>query len=646
MSQGNRPKPTTEQKEEALSLLEAGTPKEEVAKKLGLTRSQVGGLIGAFRRAGHLKNYQVSQQDFVNRNHPAAKRTPHRRQPLPAQQGADDGFEWQAAGGTGDGFGAPEITYEVERILPAEHGGLLGRHPAPFTKEDVGRIYGGNSRYRMTKFTPGQPALKTEFDVSATFGPPRTPARFQDPRTRGPQDPAARAEAARLAAEQGHPSGAPSWAREHLSGDRGMGGVITNLVDKLTAGKEGGDNSIVQQLLRNQDSADKAAATQAAAQRADEKAREDARQKEADRIRGAAETEREKAHGREIANINAMAAARQGWEDKVRGVISELDKKRLDLLDDRHKLREKELKDEITKSREEMRGVQASVKEELAEQEKRRNKEYDLREKMLDQKGEHEMERIKLLKQIHAGDSTSLIVDALKDLGTRAETTIGKLVKVREMELKAGGRVPLGEGQDEEVDGNISPGNVATAQTPDAAPAGAGNGHGRPGAATAAGGASDMKAVLNKILGSPLFQDIIDQWKDHIEVGNDPSMFANMYLEWMRDPRDEATDTRQACSTFANTMSAKKWPAMLAIIRPHLKGKPASLAILETPEAENFYMGFRFIVCEHIRDYYREYMAARGGTQPAAAAAPTPPDTPAAPKRKPARRKAEGEPAS
>ena len=126
-----------------------------------------------------------------------------------------------------------------------------------------------------------------------------------------------------------------------------------------------------------------------------------------------------------------------------------------------------------------------------------------------------------------------------------------------------------------------------------------------------------MEEIIQGMLERPFFKQVLKEWSLHVKTGQDPTTFANMYLEWMRDPMDH--EGRKACSMFANFMKPREWPDMLKIIRGKLDKEV--LTVFETDAAKDFYDGFRAMVVEQIRDYWEQFLAARKAQRAAATAA-------------------------
>jgi hypothetical protein len=116
-----------------------------------------------------------------------------------------------------------------------------------------------------------------------------------------------------------------------------------------------------------------------------------------------------------------------------------------------------------------------------------------------------------------------------------------------------------------------------------------------------------MKKLVVELLGTRLFKMVLKEWSLQVKAKQDPTMFANMYLEWMRDPIDH--EARKAVTVFANFMRSREWSTVLRVIRPHLNKDV--LEIFKSEEAGDFYDVFKAMVIEQIRAYWAEFIASR-----------------------------------
>jgi hypothetical protein len=118
--------------------------------------------------------------------------------------------------------------------------------------------------------------------------------------------------------------------------------------------------------------------------------------------------------------------------------------------------------------------------------------------------------------------------------------------------------------------------------------------------------------VTPESLRTPLFQDVLKEWAAHldraVETGSDASAFANIYMEFLRDPNNHLM--RQTCTRFATFMRARSWEGVYAVMEDAID--PELRPIFAMPEASEFYERFRDIVVGEIRDYWQQFLAAKG----------------------------------
>lgn len=108
------------------------------------------------------------------------------------------------------------------------------------------------------------------------------------------------------------------------------------------------------------------------------------------------------------------------------------------------------------------------------------------------------------------------------------------------------------------------------------------------------------KSILFRLLTDLHMQEIIGEWHRCIQKKKDPSIFANMYLEVMRDPKNGEL-RRNACAflVFADT---RDWEEILAELEPALA--KAQLKAFNSPSAEIFYMGWKSMVKYAVAEYW------------------------------------------
>lgn len=121
-----------------------------------------------------------------------------------------------------------------------------------------------------------------------------------------------------------------------------------------------------------------------------------------------------------------------------------------------------------------------------------------------------------------------------------------------------------------------------------------------------------METMIRESLQKPFFQEVLKEWALHVKSAAeehvvDATTFANLYLEMMRDPRND--EARQGCAAFATFMKPRSWQKMLEVLRGSLDTD--TIASFERPEAEEFYKQFKTMVLEQIAQYWEEFLAAR-----------------------------------
>lgn len=581
--------------------------------------------------------------------------------PVPAQVpppavpvGPQDSFSFKNAGPSGN-FLSPgqAIKYMIERLVPPD--GLLGTHTGILTPDEMGRIY-GEGTYRVTKNEPGKLPVVAEQVVAPSYGKPRYPrVAGEQPspflsRRFGQQD------------DEGQSQRHPSDSRDrslfefarHSSGVgetvaaeaiRQLASLNQQSISQMDSLRKAGPDQYLQALFERQ-------TAQAENTRKEEREREQARHMDEDRKWERRQEEETKRHERDLMRLKAEAESRAAIEREQRQTLLELEQKKLDLIREESRSRENILLAELTRSREEAKNnrerielqlkevqekseqriaaVQASVEEDLEHGRDILKREYDLREKALSNEQDLKEQILKIrteVMQTAGGDGISKLME--KVVG-EISGTIKEVVELKKLEVitPEAQVAAINRGQ---ADGNVvAPPPPSEKQTQSSMAGngngnGHGNGNGNGGAAPAReqekapserGGQVNMDSIIVGMLKRPQFADIVKEWALHVKTGNAPTSFAHMYLELMRDPDDH--EARKACTVFANFMTPRDWPAMFNVIGPHVA--PDTLEIFETPEAEEFYEGFRAIVVSSIQDYFEQYMMEKKAAKDAAAA--------------------------
>jgi hypothetical protein len=373
-------------------------------------------------------------------------------------------------------------------------------------------------------------------------------------------------------------------------------------------------------------------------------------QEERDRWERERQASRE-AHDHDLARIKAESDARlketqeretqrREADDRQQKSLLELEDRKLKLIQEGSKLDRDRMEGEISRSREEMKSLQEKTSEELRETRETTQKaieenhaevkermdrdreglerEYKLRERSLDK--EHELSkqvldvRSEMLQQ-QSGDQIFNIINTVVKEFAKGLERIVDLKKLEAMTPEAqaaaaargaiDGNViggPAGEPQPEAPAVQPQRQGAAAAQKPP------GNGHTE---AKEGGGTDKMESFVREGLKRQEFQEIIKEWALHVQEENDPSAFANLYLEMMQDQKNE--EIRKFCTMLLTLMSVRNWAKMFAFMQPHLDAD--TVRIFQTPWASKFYEAFRAMVTTQVRHYWNQFLTAKKADQ-------------------------------
>lgn len=328
-------------------------------------------------------------------------------------------------------------------------------------------------------------------------------------------------------------------------------------------------------------------------------------------------------------------------EDRRMKLVLEQHKLERERIEDRAKKSEEELKDLHGLTSERMKELQEATQNQIKESDKKLETELEkqrahqdeihkLREKSLDKEYDLNQQILDIKKDSIAGQATSEVFQTINTVIKEFSKGLEKIVDLKKIEAMSpeAQAAAVASGK---IDGNIIGEPKKGQETPEpvhakpvqAAPQPAAqatqapkNGNGAH-PVEAKQGEAQMEQVIQDMVDKPFFKQVLKEWSFHVSKGEDPTTFANMYLEWMRDPMDH--EGRKACSMFANFMKPRDWADMLKILGPKLDKE--TIAVFKSPEAEAFYDGFRAMVVEQIRDYWEQFLAQRKAQRAAAAAA-------------------------
>jgi hypothetical protein len=440
---------------------------------------------------------------------------------------------------------------------------------------------------------------------------------------------------------------------------RQMGTMHSNSLEQLQRARDGGPESVMTEFFQRQQDTMNQRFEEERHQAEDRRKAEEEkweRRQEADREAwNRRQDEERNRHDREVARMKTESETRlaekekeedrrqkrdsddmerrQKRETEERKFLLDLEDKRLKIVQEEARVQRERLEQERERLVAEVKDARESASEVIAESTEKLNerlkqredqleREHKLREKSLDTEQKLNEKILEIRKEAtekEGGDAFfGMIQSVVKELAKGFEK-IAELKKMQSMSPEAhAAQISRGS-----IDGNVvgapdaglagepvpraadvEPSPQATVRSESGNGNGNGNGHEeRSGFSVEA----QMEQVIQENIQTPLAKQILREWAVHVESGCDATTFANMYMDWMRDPKDDAT--RKACSGFANFMKPRKWDKMFAVLDGHLE--PEVAAIFRMPEAAVFYEQFRSMVVEQIKDYWEQFLAAR-----------------------------------
>lgn len=514
------------------------------------------------------------------------------------------------------GFGSSnEVRYHVERIVPPD--GHLGTHSSPFNVDILGRLY-GEGTYTVTEHRTGRtPIVKPNIVIAASAGPSRYPG--QEGRSRGFRHegsyPRVRPGFQDQDQGQGHGQGqevsrAPldQFARHYVQPqvDQGAASAAIKtlgdlaLEDKKQAerAKNLGPDTFLRDFFSSQQSRDEE-------RRRDEEARWQRRVDEDQKKYERAIEEDQKKHERDLEKIEKESQARLQAAKQERDAMMVLEDKKMEVFKLELKMREDRMREDLARSEKATKEMQESLKGQLDEGKEILEKEHDLRLKMLEREHEFKTEMLKVQEKAIKESSQDAFIGALERLLGEVGTRVHEIVELKKLEAMSpeAQAAAIAKGA---VNGNLreSPRKPAAPQEkPPVALSGSsgnGNGHGNK-------EAENVEQIIRESLAKPELHGIVSEWARQVKAGTSPAMFANMFIEFMRDPEDHKL--RKSCSAFANFMSSRDWASMYPVLKPSLLKE--EVEIFEKPEAADFYETFRACIVESVNAYWAEFMASR-----------------------------------
>jgi len=650
---------TKEQKAQVGERNMRGQSPGDIAREMGLDPMRVSGTVRALINAGHLPPNSGGGSSS-NIGSPAMNTPFGTPVPVPPQI-QSDGYAWSQMPTGQGGFAHPSqvVKYVVERYAP-QNEGMVGWSATPPSDDEVAQKYGQGS-YRISKQVPGKLPESRELTVSAAFGRPRYPNQQQQfdapvagrppvpgPRPWAAQAPGFRDEGSEDPGQQRPPFSRqfryPGYGFEDRDRDRDRAlsdfarqasgtesSIAVAVVDKLSnlqektlqrmeAQSARGPDTFVRDFYKEQTeyqhriSEEERRKTEA--KQEEERKREEQRRRDDEERWRRWQSEADERHRRDMERIK-----------EERQTLLDLEAKKLDLIREESKAREGTLRKEIESYSKRVEEVQAqsearieemqeSLKEDLGRGRSTLEREFEIREKALDNEHGLRQEMIKLREEMIKTQGQDDMTRMLGQLVDGVKETVGKVVELKKFEMASpedrAAAIAHGGGNIHEVPAAAQASLPATpvgsrsapaAPKPQAARAAAGAAPGGNGA-TPGGGAEQ---AIQEGLKSPIAQHILSEWGLALQNGKDPALFVNSFMEWMKDETPAGAEGRKACAAFAQLMDNRDWLAMKRLIAPSIPADAKKS--FDGDGADRFYNAFRVMVCESVRDYWQMYLA-------------------------------------
>jgi hypothetical protein len=555
----------------------------------------------------------------------------------------NDGFSvGRNSAGYNGGWNNPQqiVRYQVERKVP--YDGIVGQHTAPFTEGDLCQMY-GEGLYKVLRHEPGRP-VPTEFDVKVgpNFGPPKYPRQGVSS-NEGRNRPSGlnRWDRQGQGQDQGEdePRRAPSFGHDRSLSEYmrqapvqvsdGSASVAASAIDALSRAneraisqadkvREHGPESFVANFLKSsqdlQNDRWERERQQTEERRREERQTSEERRKEEQERWERRQKEVSENHKQELERIRTDGEAKAKIAAEERKMIMELEDKKLQVIREEHRIRQDQMAEELRlnreqsklteerlakqlaevkeKTEEQIAQTQESVKEELSREKSQIDREFDLRKSSLEKEQQLNEKILEIrgeqLQQQGGNEVFNTINTLIKEFSKGLEKVV-ELKKVQSSSPEAQVAMVAAGATQQASEGNV---RVETEEKPPQE------------ARQEQGGNVNMEKLIQDMMDEPFFKEVMKEWALHVQEEADPTTFANMYIEWMRDP--ERHQARQACSMFANVMKVRNWKRMLAILEPKLSAEV--MVQFRKPYATDFYDGFKTMVLEQIRVYWQAFL--------------------------------------
>lgn len=420
-----RRKLSQDDKQQILDLARQGWEVVAIARHLNINGQAVNGLVSTARKRGLIpprsmqpdllppsppETESLPMVDFPSppaappAAAPAAPIVPPQMHSVPVSQlqpqGArDGGFTGgrQVVADSG-GFMSPqsELRWTVERIVPSD--GVLGTHIGPFSIDDLGQTYGGESTYRILRQEGGR-TIEFIKKLGATYGQRKNPMNGAPTPAAAVPAPAVPQPSQRPFFQMGQdPMGGagmmpfrpfPSYAQQAAPDQsvatealRQMGEQNKKILEQQEKARQNGPDTFMVQLLQNQQDAwnrrwEEERKRDEAKRESDEEKYERRQKEERERAQREREASAD-AHTRELARIKVesdtrmaemrmQAEEREKRNESERKFLLDLEDRRISVIKQEADINRKRLEAELTRSQEEMQNMTAKTAAELTE---------------------------------------------------------------------------------------------------------------------------------------------------------------------------------------------------------------------------------------------------------------------------------------
>lgn len=456
-----------------------------------------------------------------------------------------------------------------------------------------------------------------------------------------------------------HGGGSDASASAATEAIKQMGRMNEQIIEQASKARETGPDSFVTQFFHQQQQIWEQKLAEESRrrdqERKDEEARRQQERKDEELRWQRRQEEADKAHQRELERIREESNARDRQQERTNKQLMELEEKRREVDRQEYKNRESSLHEELKRNRDELIATREAVATQIGESEQRfqtrfsehqqaLEREHKLKEQHLKIEEQRQNEIIALKREAIQNAGGDQLFQTINTVIKEFSKGLEKIVDLKKIEALTpeAQAAAVAKGT---IDGNVL-GDPKRAQqhAPEVQAGGASNAASVQAAAAAqqkkdaagaaaaqptaaAQGASsagdsktkeqEMEQIIQDMLDKPFFKQVIKEWCLHVKRGEEPSSFANMYMEWMRDPVDH--EGRKATTMFANFIKPRDWTDMLKIMGPKLDAD--TLAVFRSEAASDYYEAFRAMVVEQIRDYWEQFMANRKAQRAAQTAA-------------------------